>query len=624
MASLLPATHLVAEEDRTTLIEFVNKAGKCPGRISQHPIRNSSWGRRSIQRASLAALFSALTVLIAVLTCYRGLGRRVPVRRGSGGRRLGTYEDSEGAGDHVLAELIGACLHVDADMGYLAGGSPVHDAIEAGMASSVEGRQGGAGSSSSDLISPFFDSWTSLTSGAELHESASGEWFLSSESPYLQVTTPPDGHSQPLASLHSNSSSQLGVSSAPLQSASSFEDSTKKEDQIGVQPRRRGRKRRQKGESGETIEEPKVPKRRRMNSRVGMGYRSVAKSNLPGFSSVSVSSMHETSESRRALGVLGTFIRDSAIASAISEEANDTSTQPLRHLKDGILGSSSASLSHSEGSSSSAAQQASLPPPASVMPFGSHLYYRLPVLASGSLRRTFNYEFVTKHRPFDRLPIRAVRLMRKYLSKPGLHINEAQELLAASERVANYVAHTQHTSLYSSPLPDAVDGFGRRYIMLEAIFCTIQVLGPAMVADRWWPQFAERIAAEYPKVHASIYPKRRVWFNLACRLISALELLKNGVRPSLEDTVQLKRDLFSSELSTNYFQSPMWDEWRAMDDAGTSTSGRRSKEHALLPRPVRTDKQRERAGAAAEIAIAGAAAAAAAGDAQSFTTFDKS
>ncbi|KAL8438860.1 hypothetical protein Efla_000778 [Eimeria flavescens] len=107
-----------------------------------------------------------------------------------------------------------------------------------------------------------------------------------------------------------------------------------------------------------------------------------------------------------------------------------------------------------------------------------------------------------------------------------------------------------------------VDEGSSAVLMTTALVILVQLFGPSMHPQEWFPTLVESIPTTY-RYSAELHGNRPSPFTaLALRLSAALSLLKQGIRPPLEETVGLKQALFLDDLSPNCFKSPMWDDWR--------------------------------------------------------------
>ncbi|KAL8455636.1 hypothetical protein Emag_000566 [Eimeria magna] len=215
-----------------------------------------------------------------------------------------------------------------------------------------------------------------------------------------------------------------------------------------------------------------------------------------------------------------------------------------------------------------------LPPPASPMPPSTHPYYRLPPLEPGRIPRSFNIA-----RAFDSMSGVSVhphlQTIRRLLLQPSITPAQAEPLITALEELVSHLYRFQRSPLDTKKPGIAAYLLARRYLSLEAVFIGVQLLGPAMHPQNWWPKLVQSIPSGFSRTlkRKRRYKKTTISScELARRLSAAIALLKKGIRPSLRDTVQLKRDLFTNATVHLGLEEPKWDEWRKDDDGGEGTS----------------------------------------------------
>ncbi|KAL8436947.1 hypothetical protein ACSSS7_001311 [Eimeria intestinalis] len=272
------------------------------------------------------------------------------------------------------------------------------------------------------------------------------------------------------------------------------------------------------------------------------------------------SAMSHSAQMRFPEGEIIATLPESSFSSPLSQQPAPTAPAASNQV---------TSVAHS-ASLSQVRDWSPLPPPAPPMPPTTHLYYRLPSVLPGPITRSFSLKeaFGYRSRQSPRLFLPTIH---RLLTQPTINSLEADLLIASCERLASHVYGYQTTPLsYQRPCA-AASSLARRYIYVEILFCAIQVLGPAMRAESWWPYLMNLIASEYV---ASAACRNSAGSHLAQRLSAALALLKNGIRPSLKETVALKRELFKGRSLRLGFEDKLWDDWRKDDDgdAGSSRS----------------------------------------------------
>ncbi|KAL8450150.1 hypothetical protein Emag_003394 [Eimeria magna] len=203
------------------------------------------------------------------------------------------------------------------------------------------------------------------------------------------------------------------------------------------------------------------------------------------------------------------------------------------------------------------------PPPA--MPADTHPYYRLPPAPSSPTLILLREEGWLIHSGGRRTVKQSLDPIRRLLAKPQLTYQDAQELLFSSRCVVDYLSQW-HKRPLNGRIPNvAAYVLGLRFLCLEALVSVIQVLGPAMNAQQWFPWLVATVPTNFdPKAFRSeVRTTHHMW--LATQLSGALEQLKHGRRPSMTTVVMLKRALFHHTSAPLRFKNPEWDPWRSDD-----------------------------------------------------------
>lgn len=186
-----------------------------------------------------------------------------------------------------------------------------------------------------------------------------------------------------------------------------------------------------------------------------------------------------------------------------------------------------------------------LPGPAPLMPLDTHLFYRLPALQPGvSVPRFYAPgTFVRPLRHPKAMPY--LQNVRELLALPELNATHVGLMVWHTEHLINYVLHAHQAPVGKVAPHRAIRDLGVRYLILEAIFCVIQILGPQMGAASWWPRLISSIPTDYQgyPLGPRTSEATRDHMEMARRLSAALQSLKNGIRPSLATTVSLKQQL---------------------------------------------------------------------------------
>ncbi|CDJ29259.1 uncharacterized protein EMH_0003420 [Eimeria mitis] len=198
----------------------------------------------------------------------------------------------------------------------------------------------------------------------------------------------------------------------------------------------------------------------------------------------------------------------------------------------------------------------------------SHPFYRLPSLLPGVwtppfFLGTIDEEFLKP----PRLVHTCLSSLRELFLKQELDQKDAEAVRSAAVRLARYMHRRQNEPMKGMCPVRVAYYLGRRYLMLDAIFSAILVLGPSPEALENWREFANGIPTDphfiYKKGCGKKF-KRNMRF--VKRLNEAVKQLKSGVRPSAKETVELKRFLLC-ELRNNEFKRGTYDPWRLDDVA---------------------------------------------------------
>ncbi|CDJ37549.1 hypothetical protein ETH_00016135 [Eimeria tenella] len=199
-------------------------------------------------------------------------------------------------------------------------------------------------------------------------------------------------------------------------------------------------------------------------------------------------------------------------------------------------------------------------------PVTEHLFYRLPRLKPGIRLMAFSVDNAFKRS--NLLPQISVLLafMRSLLIKKELNQDDANELILMSERIVCHLYYLHRSTLTTLTASKILLTLGLRYLMLDMLVCVVHIMGPAMRASQWWHRLVKQIPTDVAVENLRLQLRcSRYYAGLSLRLSAAVESLKRGVRPGPKDTVELKRELFCSEMSLRTFKKPQWEIWR-MDD----------------------------------------------------------
>lgn len=201
-----------------------------------------------------------------------------------------------------------------------------------------------------------------------------------------------------------------------------------------------------------------------------------------------------------------------------------------------------------------------------------HLYYRIPVLEAGVVVPVFDAAAAFCKPAVAPKAYACLLNARNLLVREKLKNTEVKYLLDTA-------AHIIKSLLYANEGPadrrpnKAIRKLGKRYLLMDALISIVQTLGPSMKADQWWPELATRIPSDYVALIKRPNQSVRSFTieGIAESLSAALRTLKKGIRPSITETLSLKRALFG-KTAISEFKEKRWDPWR-QDDAHSGGAG---------------------------------------------------
>ncbi|CDI87876.1 hypothetical protein, conserved [Eimeria praecox] len=182
-------------------------------------------------------------------------------------------------------------------------------------------------------------------------------------------------------------------------------------------------------------------------------------------------------------------------------------------------------------------------------------FYDLPCLESHTILRGLSKAraFSVLHGAYTVMPFlwRAQRL----LSLPTISSQELERLTDAAEHLVSHCIRYERRSVYTGTTSRAVLKLAQRFLILDAVFCTLQLLGESVVGG-WWKEFASVMPHEVPPFGAPSFATEQRRFNaaLALGLSEAIGCFKKGVRPPKDQVIWLKRMLFCSPFAPKPFR----------------------------------------------------------------------
>ncbi|KAL8435297.1 hypothetical protein Efla_002552 [Eimeria flavescens] len=560
--------------------------------------------RTSVLKVNRLAGASLLVALAStLLLCYSHFRQTVAKKQAKQGRRL-AVGGAEGQGDGRQGGLLESCLNLQADTGYPAALGPLHEGGQAisQFVDSPTDHLGATGPRQS-LFPPALSPWVSAAPHAfgshhsHFAEKPSAQRQQSSELWPLHGLHAPVKSSLPFAAfppaatffasqqwtqpagwsaLQAQSTSRVGEPSSASRKQLAHADSGGRPREslaVAAPPEKRGREgavleitegkaiqqRPSHRGRGRPRTDPTQPPYSRakaaapalLGGRAG-GRRRPLVLSKPASSSGSPTAPQPTSKGQ-ALFQLVRFLA----ASAPQEVSTATQQPELPSTSAHVDGSLQRGPSHvqQEGRISVS------PPLAPASSLEYHVFYRLPVVEEGEVRVSFNQGLAFGFARICRSLAEPLGIARRLLAQERLTVADSELLIRACMNIASNLWHEHCRGVTSKDEERAAELLGQRYLAFEALLCTGELLGPAMNVSRWWYSLADRVPAGYLVESTPKKMRGFAMYNLAKRLGKAVEKLKRGERPSLEETVGLKRSLFS--LSPYAFRKSEWNDWQA-------------------------------------------------------------
>ncbi|CDI87734.1 hypothetical protein EPH_0046790 [Eimeria praecox] len=195
-----------------------------------------------------------------------------------------------------------------------------------------------------------------------------------------------------------------------------------------------------------------------------------------------------------------------------------------------------------------------------------HNFYRIPHVLPGQILRPMNFARASGITSGIREANPLLRQARNLLVRPSITPQQLETLTDLAERLAAHALRYQRQSMHGRPAGAAVIKLGIRFLIMDVILCTLQLLGQRP-AGPWWLEITEAVSHSPPIMdgRATLTAQRRYNVALAFGLSQALAGLKLGIRPSEAEVVRLKRMLFCNKRSPKYFLTCNYDEWRHDD-----------------------------------------------------------
>ncbi|CDJ37907.1 hypothetical protein, conserved [Eimeria tenella] len=251
---------------------------------------------------------------------------------------------------------------------------------------------------------------------------------------------------------------------------------------------------------------------------------------------------------------------------AISSAGGNTSERSyiIYHLHGGLGVVSPISAIQVEGACShSALQQFRISSP-KTHPCAGHPFVRLPSVEFGVKPRHLVPQRLFLHHRSNLSTLPYMKTLRQLLTRNSLDQAGTETFMDALERLIDIVwTQAQGRSQQRRPAV-AVSVLGKDFLAMDFIISAIQLFGEAMELSSWWERFVGGFRTNY-YFHGggSVRPRVRNYnTQLANRLLSAIRIYKQGLRPSLEEVIALKRMLFCSPSAPKPFTEYSYDAWR--------------------------------------------------------------
>ncbi|KAL8442050.1 hypothetical protein Emed_007425 [Eimeria media] len=301
-------------------------------------------------------------------------------------------------------------------------------------------------------------------------------------------------------------------------------------------------------------------KRRRRDTGGAVGHRSLYAllqlKSLPARQQEQDSSPGSASTSSRGVSPsLSLGSPEASISSQSPESGEDTSASSMQP----------SSLEVGEGSItivSPTGEKITFPHPPLPTPPNTPLHYRLPSVPPEAVQTVFLIRAALPSYIGPRI-WDVLNLVRTQLRKPVLNKAEVTQLMIACRQLLKYLLMRQGTVVESANGARAVERLSMRYLCFEALVNCVQLIGPPMKPEEWFPQLVAAIPTNFKPAWLRETPASKFNNDLAALLRQALTELKAGRRASLELTEQIKKSLFTGELAPPQFKPPHWDNWRS-------------------------------------------------------------
>ncbi|KAL8432359.1 hypothetical protein Efla_006134 [Eimeria flavescens] len=251
-----------------------------------------------------------------------------------------------------------------------------------------------------------------------------------------------------------------------------------------------------------------------------------------------------------------------------SEATSPPSTLGVTGSEDSQVHSSPAEPAEDAASPlSSAATPASDSPPSSGEASNGetelHPFLRVPPLEPGVKARTFR-ALVLAEPELKHNHITTIRLLRGLLQKRSLSQEDADELVAQAEHLANYARHNMIWPLGTMRPNRLAERLGRRFLAFHLLRLASTAVGQHWEQQVWWKALAVVVNTRFVgnTSRKRLHPLARASWEVSRRLVVAIEAYKAGNWPSDKEVLALMRTLFLVPGAPGRFREAVWNPWR--------------------------------------------------------------
>ncbi|KAL8273224.1 hypothetical protein Esti_002840 [Eimeria stiedai] len=134
-----------------------------------------------------------------------------------------------------------------------------------------------------------------------------------------------------------------------------------------------------------------------------------------------------------------------------------------------------------------------IPHPPPPMPATTHLYYRLPRVAAGSIQHLFCQQAAMVAGSSSRSIRRRLYDTAFLLAKEELNETDVSHLMQSLETILRYLMRIHTNDVNAVNLNRAPDVLGMRFLCFDMLVSGIHILGPAKLPEHWFPALVESV-----------------------------------------------------------------------------------------------------------------------------------